>query len=146
MAIDSIHLNEGFRRDIAVDIVDGKNIQLVKVVGGPEGTITDTGMGAVALHTLIPNEGAPDQALTVDNTVGGVQFAAFDDGTTHVEWDNQEAQCRVTFDGSAPTATNGHLIEIGATDVWSVAKAAAAKFVRTTDDNAIIHASQLRGA
>jgi hypothetical protein len=93
---------------------------------------------------LIPNGTVTDQVLTVDATVGGVQFAVFHAATTHILWSNETAQCRVTFDGSAPTITNGHLIEIGDSGIWAKGLATAAKFIRTGDTSAKISASQLK--
>jgi hypothetical protein len=61
----------------------------------------------------VPNYGVPDQRLTVDDTAGGVQFSALDSKTRYVFWSCETAQCRVTFDNSAPTTTNGHIINIG---------------------------------
>jgi hypothetical protein len=100
-------------------------------------------------HNLVPNSvaaTAPDEALTVDATAGGVQLAALHADTTHVFWSNETAPCRVTFDGSGPTTTNGHLINIGDSGVWSKAMAAAAKFIRTGAVSAVVSASQLKGS
>lgn len=99
-----------------------------------------------ASQSLTPNAAQADQRLTVDDTAGGVQFAAFHADTTQVFWTCEAAQCRVTFDGSAPTSTNGHIIEVGDSGLWSVAMATAAKFIRTGATSAVIHASQLKGA
>ena len=95
-----------------------------------------------AAVTLEPNGSQADQRLTVDDTVR--QFAAFHAETSAVYWTSEDAPCRVTFDGSDPTTTNGHIIPSGASGTWSVAMAAAAKFIRSTGTSAIIHASQLR--
>ena len=92
---------------------------------------------------LTPNGTKADQRLTVDDTVGGVQFSAFDAATTHVFWTLETAQVRVTFDGSAPTTTNGHILNAGDSGVWNATLAAAAKFIRT-GSTATIHASQMR--
>ena len=64
--------------------------------------------------------------------------------TSAVYWTAEAAECRVTFDGSDPTTTNGHNIAAGSSGTWSVAAATAAKFIRTTGVSAIIHASQMR--
>ena len=100
----------------------------------------------LAPENLVPNGTQADQALTVDATVGGVQFAAFHADTTHVEIDVQDAQIRVTFDNSAPTSSNGHLLNPYSRRIWPKTKAAAAKFIRTGSTSAVVHASQLRGA
>jgi hypothetical protein len=95
---------------------------------------------------LVPNSTQADQALTVDATAGGVQFAAFHADTTHVEFDVQTAQIRYTLDNSAPTSSNGHILEAGDFVLWPKAKATAAKFIRTGSTSAVLHASQLKGA
>ena len=66
-----------------------------------------------------------DQRLTVDNTAGGVQFSAFNAITQLVVLDVQGADVMCTFDGSAPTTTNGHRLYDGSHYTWSVATAAA---------------------
>jgi hypothetical protein len=100
------------------------------------------GIALVAGVSLAPNGMQPDQRLTVDDMVR--QFGAFHEETSAVYWTSEAAECRVTFDGSDPTASNGHIIPAGASGTWSVAMAAAARFIRTTATSAIIHASQLR--
>jgi len=114
---------------------DGSNRLLVSTVGS----------SATPTSALQPNSTQADQALTVDATAGGVQFAAFHADTTQVFWSSEAGQCRVTFDNSAPSATNGHIIEVGDSGIWSTALAAAAKFFRTTATSAVISASQLKG-
>ena len=91
----------------------------------------------------IPNGTEADQRLTVDATVGGVALAAFDPDTTHVLVDFQTDSAMVTLDGSAPTTTNGHQYDVGEREVWPVALATAAKFIRLTSTSAAVHASQL---
>src|ERR1035437_6114877 len=91
-----------------------------------------------------PNGRQADQRLTVDATAGGVQFSAFHAATTNVFWSCEDQQCRVTFDSSAPTTTNGHVINAGDSGIWPKALATAAKFIRTTGASATIHASQLK--
>lgn len=99
-----------------------------------------------ASENLIPNATEADQALTVADTAGGVQFAAFHAATTHVFWTLETGQVRVTFDGSAPTTTNGHIVNVGDYTVWAKATAAAAKFIRTGTTSGVISASQMKGA
>jgi hypothetical protein len=93
---------------------------------------------------MAPNATEVDQRLTVDATAGGVQLAAFHANTLYVFWSCEDAQCRVTFDNSAPTPTNGHIINVGDSGVWSKALATAAKWIRTGGTSAVIHASQLK--
>lgn len=99
-----------------------------------------------AAASLVPNGTKEDQRLTVDGTAGGVQFSAFDPQTTHVYLTVENAQCRVTFDGSAPTSTNGHILNPYYAAYWPVARAAAAKFIRTGSTSGVIHASEMKGA
>lgn len=89
-----------------------------------------------------------DTRLTVDATVGGVQFAStfFTQDTTGtafllVDLDVQDADVYCTFDGSAPTTTNGHLLKQNSGYTWSKARAQAAKFIRAGGTDAKIQAS-----
>lgn len=115
---------------------DGSNRLLVSTVGS----------AATPVTALVPNGTQADQALVIDATAGGVQFSAFHADTTHVEFDVQTAQIRFTLDNSAPTSTNGHILEAGDFVLWPKAKATAAKFIRTGATSAVIHVSQLKGA
>lgn len=87
----------------------------------------------------------PDQRLTVDATAGGVAFAtAFNTATTCVIVDVQTAGVYATFDGSAPTTTNGHYLAQNTSYTWSRATATAAKFIREGAVSAVIHASEFQ--
>ena len=55
-----------------------------------------------------PN-GTPEN-LSVPTTGTGVAFATFHTDTDYVLIDIQDNNVYVTFDGSAPTASNGHLL------------------------------------
>ena len=90
-----------------------------------------------------PTPGVTDQTLTVDNTTGGVQFSAFNALTKFVVLDVQVADVRVTYDGSAPTTTNGHILFAGRSYTWSKAAAEAAKFIEDPTTDATIHASEV---
>tara|TARA_R110002072_G_scaffold220939_1_gene378180 strand:- start:841 stop:1155 length:315 start_codon:yes stop_codon:yes gene_type:complete len=89
-----------------------------------------------------PTPGATDQALSVDATAGGVQFSAFNSLTKYVVLDVQGADVRVTYDDSAPTTTNGHILYAGRSYTWSKQAAVAAKFIRDTSVTAGIFASE----
>jgi hypothetical protein len=95
-------------------------------------------------NSVQPNGTQADQRLTVDDTVGGVQLSAFHTDTVYVFWSCETAECRVTFDGSAPTTTNGHIVSPGDSGTWSKALATAAKWIKTGMTSAVIHASQLK--
>ena len=92
---------------------------------------------------LKPNGTQADEALTVDDTAGGVQLAAIDAATTHVYWTVHDNPIRVTFDDSAPTTTNGHVIAAGASGTWKKESVVAAKFIRDGASSAVFHASQM---
>ena len=92
-----------------------------------------------------PTPGVNDQRLTVDDTSGGVQLATLSDSTKYVWLDVQDADCFVTFDGSAPTTSNGHKLDAGEKYIWSKATARSAKFIRATVTSAIVHASEFSG-
>jgi len=87
-----------------------------------------------------PTPGVADQTLTVANSV--VQFSAFNSLTKFVVLDVQVADVRVTYDGSTPSSTNGHILFAGRSYTWSKAAAAAAKFIEDTTTDATIHASE----
>ena len=83
-----------------------------------------------------------DQRLTVTNAVG--QFAAFADTTTMIVLDVQAADVMCTFDGSDPSATNGHILYQGTQYTWSTAAAQQAKFFRRSATDAVIHESEFQ--
>jgi hypothetical protein len=85
-----------------------------------------------------------DQRLTVDSTAGGVQFSAFSDTTNMIVLDVQDADVMCTFDGSAPTTTNGHRLYAGSHYTWSTAAAQQAKFIRQGATSAAIQASEFQ--
>ena len=86
-----------------------------------------------------PTPGVAVQTLAVGNSV--VQFSAFNSLTKFVVLDVQVADVRVTYDGSTPSSTNGHILFAGRSYTWSKA-AAAAKFFEDTTTDATIHASE----
>ena len=99
----------------------------------------------------IPSGTANDHRLTVDDTSGGVQFSqsskddntdAFDSLTKYIAFDVQDADVFMTFDGSAPTTSNGHKLFAGRSYTFSKEAAVKAKFIRAGGTSAKIHASQ----
>lgn len=88
----------------------------------------------------VPTPGGIDERLTVSSAV--VSFATnWNDGTNKfVVLDIQGANVMCTFDGSDPSATNGHRLYAAQSYTWHVKTAAAAKFIRQIGD-AVIHAS-----
>jgi hypothetical protein len=91
----------------------------------------------------VPTQGVSDQTLTVDATAGGVQFGtAFNELTRYIVLDVQDNDVRVTYDNSAPTTTNGHILFAGRSYTWAKETAEAAKFIRDGASSGIIHASE----
>ena len=88
-----------------------------------------------------PTSGVADQTLAVSDAA--VQFGtAFNSLTRYIVLDVQLADVRVTYDGSAPTSTNGHILFAGRSYTWSKQAAVAAKFIRDGSVPASIHASE----
>jgi len=99
----------------------------------------------------IPSGTGNDHRLTVDATAGGVQFSqsskddntdAFDSLTKYIAFDVQDADVFMTFDGSAPTTSNGHKLFAGRSYTFSKEAATKAKFIQAGGSPAKIHASQ----
>jgi len=87
-----------------------------------------------------PTPGATDQTLSVDDSIK--QFSAFNSLTKYVVLDVQVSDVRVTYDDSAPTSTNGHILFAGRSYTWSKQAATAAKFIEDSTVTATIHASE----
>ena len=88
-----------------------------------------------------PTPGVTDQSLAVADSA--VPFGtAFNSLTKYVVLDVQTADVRVTYDGSDPTTSNGHILFAGRSYTWSKEAAAAAKFIRNGSTSASIHASE----
>ncbi len=87
----------------------------------PTGAATETTLDAVktavggTLDTQLTGSKAEDyESLTVDNTGGGVAFTVATVGTAIKAFITCEtAQVRFTTDGTAPTTTEGHLLNPG---------------------------------
>ena len=89
-----------------------------------------------------PNGTVSGENLSCATSGTGVSFAAFDSDTKYVMIDVQDNNVIVTFDGSAPTASNGHLLvkEKGLITL-SAQAAKAAKFLRVSAAS-MVHGSQ----
>jgi len=86
-----------------------------------------------------------DQRLTVDDTLGGVQFTTFAvPNIDVVMFDVQTADVMCTVDGSAPTTTNGHRLPAATFYMWSAQMVNNAKFIRATATSTAIQASALQ--
>lgn len=64
-------------------------------------------------------------------------------GTTHVKVQFTGADARVTFDGSAPTATKGFIYTNGTGDYWSRNMAVAAKAIRKDATDVVVEIQEL---
>lgn len=82
------------------------------------------------------------QRLTVTSTATST-FSAFNQRTDAVVLDVQTANVYCTFDGTTPSATNGHILYAQNAYTWSTAAASQAKFVATSS-NATIYASEFQ--
>ena len=88
----------------------------------------------------VPNATVAGENLAVSTSA--VQFSAFHTDTKYVMIDVQDDSVYVTFDGSTPSASNGHILlkEQGLL-VLSALAGKAAKFIQVTTA-AVVHVSQ----
>jgi hypothetical protein len=91
---------------------------------------------------LVPTVGATDERLAVSSSSVSLASASWSDNTRAVIIDVQTANVMVTFDGSTPSATNGHDLIAGEKYTFHREMAKAAKFIRKTND-AVVHATEL---
>ena len=99
-----------------------------------------------------PTPGIGDRQVTCSGTSGDFfgtggttvadNSAAFDSLTRYVVLDIQGADVRVTYDGTAPTASKGHILFAGRSYTWSKVAANQALVINTGSTNAIIHISE----
>tara|TARA_R110001606_G_scaffold20025_1_gene72645 strand:- start:344 stop:658 length:315 start_codon:yes stop_codon:yes gene_type:complete len=89
----------------------------------------------------VPTEGGTDERLVVSSTV--VEFATtwYDENTKFVYVDVQGADIMATFDGSTPSASNGHKFVSGFHGFWSARQADSAKMIRAGGTDAAVQAS-----
>ena len=100
----------------------------------------------VDFYSLRPTGGGTDQRLVVDGTTGGVQLTAYADTVTHCLITVETAEMRFTLDGSAPTATNGHVLAPYDVLIWPASWVTAAKFIRVGAASGALHCSPLTKA
>jgi len=81
-----------------------------------------------------PAPGDTSEKLTVGATATDFVKTWYNGKTKFVLIDFQAYDAYVTFDGSTPTTTNGHLYKAGTREMWSANQADAAKFIRSTSD------------
>ncbi len=89
------------------------------------------------------NAAVTSQRLTVTNGAA-VQFAAFNDYTSLIVLDIQVETVYCTFDGSTPSATNGHILYATQSYTWSKATATAAKFLSISGTSAFVYGSEFQ--
>ena len=88
-----------------------------------------------------PNPNATNQNLTVSNST--VSLTAPHTDTDYVIIDVQDNDVYITFDGTTPSASNGHVLPDGqGLLVISANAARVAKFIRATGSDGVIHATQ----
>ena len=88
-----------------------------------------------------PNPNATNQNLTVSNSA--VSLTAPHTDTDYVIIDVQDNDVYITFDGTTPSASNGHVLPDGqGVLVISANAARVAKFIRATGSDGVIHATQ----
>jgi hypothetical protein len=91
---------------------------------------------------LVPTVGATDERLAVSSSSVSLASASWSANTRAVIIDVQAHHVMVTFDGSTPSATNGHDLIAGEKYTFHREMAKAAKFIRKTSD-AVVHATEL---
>jgi hypothetical protein len=86
--------------------------------------------------------GETDERLAVSTAVVSLTNAWSSSKTKYVLIDIQGDDVMVTFDGSAPSSTNGHLYKkLSDPFIWNKSTALAAKFIRAGATNASVHAT-----
>jgi len=76
-----------------------------------------------------PNGTKADQLLSVAGSAVQLVTTTWDITTYYIVLDVQGADIRCTFDGSAPTSSNGHVLKKDTSYTWSTQTARAAKFI-----------------
>jgi|TARA_X000001388_G_scaffold2259_1_gene1806 hypothetical protein len=101
-----------------------------------------------------PTPGIGDRQVTCSGTsgdfsgtggttvTGGDNSAAFNSLTKYVVLDVQVADARVTYDGTAPTASKGHILYSGRSYTWSKQAATAALVINDGSSNSVIQISE----
>lgn len=95
----------------------------------------------VNLHP-VPNDSNAGQALQVDNTATQSFANTLDYKTTCCYVTTSGGNAYVTFDGSTPSATNGHLLTAPYMTFWSKDATRLAKFLGTSGTTCHVRMSQ----
>lgn len=85
-----------------------------------------------------PAKGGECQDLAVSSTAVQLDTTKFGTVAREIVWSVETDSVRVTFDGTAPTASHGHVLAAGSSGTWSVETATAAKFLRVTADAVVV--------
>lgn len=83
-----------------------------------------------------------DEQLAVSSSSVQLATGTWSNSTQTVIVQAQGADVRVRFDGTAPTASVGILMLAGDPFEWSVGRAKAARFIRSSSTDAVVYASQ----
>lgn len=78
---------------------------------------------------VLPVSGVAMRTLSVTGTSTNFLATALNANTTHVYWTLADADVRLRLDGTAPTASVGHLFNDGNSGIWSAAWAQNAKVI-----------------
>jgi hypothetical protein len=95
------------------------------------------------LATAVPQSGVASRAVTAGATASNLIVAALNVQTQGIYWTVTGANARVTFDGSTPTATNGHQIANGEEGIWSPILAASARIIRENGTDAVFYITEI---
>lgn len=90
----------------------------------------------------IPNEFGPGEALDVTNAAVSQFATSFDPKTSCCYVTTSGGSFYVTFDGSTPSSTNGHLLASPYGEWWSKESARVAKFLASSGTAVNIRMSQ----
>ena len=148
-SIENVDANAATR----YELLTGNTYAIVRGLGGVGLTTLQSILAALGgggtspqnVDTAIYIPNGAQRVITVTNAV--TPMPAMPANTTHVQIQVQTADCRVTIDGSNPTAGgNFVLLEDGDETLWTINMAAAARFIRETATNSIIIAWPLLAA
>ena len=90
----------------------------------------------------VPNDGNLNETIAVSNSVVKSFTTSLDPKTTCCYVTIAGGDTHVTFDGSTPSATNGHHLVVPYDRFWSKEATRAAKFLATSGNTAHVTMSQ----
>lgn len=91
----------------------------------------------------IPQNSAAHTQRTISNSAVLVLNHTLQAGTTHAIVQFNNADVRVTFDGSSPTTSKGFLYVNGSTAYWTRQMLSAAKAIRTSTTDVVAEIQEL---